>query len=86
MFNKYASTTHEKSRVQRSSFGAIMDQKKAMSLATVFQFLADFKISKAEFATREEIKKIIKLINLKQESNLKTVSNLDDEGFIEFVL
>jgi len=64
----------------------MLDQKKCMSLATVYQFLADFKISKAEFASREEIKKIIKLINLKQESNLKTVSNLDVEGFIEFVL
>ena len=65
MFNKYASTTNEKSRVHGASFGAMLEQKKAMSLATVFQFLADFKISKAEFASREEIKKIIKLINLK---------------------
>ena len=64
----------------------MLEQKKIMSLATVYQFLADFKISKAEFASREEIKKIIKLINLKQESNLKTVSNLDVEGFIEFIL
>ena len=57
-----------------------------MSLAAVFQFLADFKISKLEFARREEIKRIIKLINLKQETQISAHSNLDIEGFIEFNL
>ena len=57
-----------------------------MPLSAVYQFLADFKISKLEFAKREDIKRIVKLINLKQESNLSKVSNLDIEGFIEFML
>lgn len=57
-----------------------------MSLAAVFTFLSDFKITKLEFAKRDDIKKIIKMINLKQETNIKTYSELDLEGFIEFVL
>jgi hypothetical protein len=57
-----------------------------MSLAAVFTFLSDFKITKLEFAKRDDIKKIIKMINLKQETNIKTYSELDLEGFIEFIL
>lgn len=65
MFNKYASSKAEKSRVKHATFEALLDQKASMSLASVYQFLADFKISKAEFAKRDDIKKIVKLINLK---------------------
>ena len=57
-----------------------------MSLAAVFTFLSDFKITKLEFAKRDDIKKIIKMINLKQETHIKTYSELDLEGFIEFIL
>ena len=57
-----------------------------MSLAAVFTFLSDFKFTKLEFAKRDDIKKIIKMINLKQETNIKTYSELDLEGFIEFIL
>lgn len=57
-----------------------------MSLAAVFTFLSDFKITKLEFAKRDDVKKIIKMINLKQETNIKTYSELDLEGFIEFIL
>jgi hypothetical protein len=57
-----------------------------MYLAQAYQFLNDFKISKAEFGDRDKIKRIIKLINLKQKSKVNAVSNLDLQGFIDFNL
>jgi len=87
MFHKYSAGTNEKSRaLYKGTFEAINDSKNSMSLTAVFQFLADFKITKLEFAKREEIKRIIKLINLKQETQINAYSNLDIEGFIEFNL
>lgn len=57
-----------------------------MTLAGVHTFLNDFKISKLEFKKREDIKKIIGLINLRQSTNIRNVSDLDIEGFVEFIL
>ena len=37
-----------------------------MTLTAVHTFIADFKISKLEFAKRDDIKKIVALINIKQ--------------------
>jgi hypothetical protein len=56
-----------------------------VKLAQVFAFLADFKISKVQ-ARREDIQRIVKLINLKDQGNINPVSDLDLEGYIEFVL
>ena len=87
MFSKYSAGSNEKSRaLYKGTFEAINDSKNSMSLTAVFQFLADFKITKLEFARREEIKRLIKLINLKQETQISAHSNLDIEGFIEFNL
>ena len=85
MQTKYSSARVEKPRAQVATFESVKEQQKFMSLSTVFQFLSDFKISKLE-ANREDVKRIIKLINLRQPNNLNTTSNLDLEGFIEFVL
>lgn len=62
-----------------------MDSKKFMNLSCIFAFLQDFKVTKVE-ARRDDVKRIIQLINIRQESNFKTTSDLDLEGFIEFNL
>lgn len=86
MFKKYsAENAIHKSRHVGGTFGDITEQKKFMNLAAVFSFLSDFKVSNIE-AKRDDIKRIIQLINIKQETNLKTTSDLDLEGFIEFNL
>ena len=56
-----------------------------MNLASVYSFLQDFKVSRVE-VKRDDIKRIIQLINIKQESNVKTTLDIDIEGFIEFNL
>ena len=84
MFKKYAEGAIGKSK-PIGTFGDIVEQKKHMNLASVFSFLQDFKISSIE-AKRDDVKRIIQLINIKQESNLKATSELDLEGFIEFNL
>ena len=83
MFHKY--TDGAVGRKQISTFDDVTEQKKSMNLASVFAFLQDFKITKVE-AKRDDVKRIIKLINIKQEENFKSVSDLDLEGFIEFNL
>ena len=57
-----------------------------MSTKAVFTFLHDFSISLIEFKRRDEIKTIIKLINLKQHGNNLDVVDLDLEGYFEFML
>ena len=57
-----------------------------MSLAAINTFLADFKITKTDFVRREDMKKIVQLINLKQHHSSRSSSELDLEGFIEFIL
>ena len=86
MFKKYAVSHQSYGAVQKGTFDSLSKMKDHMSLAAVFTFLSDFKITKLEFAKRDDIKKIIKMINLKQETNIKTYSELDLEGFIEFIL
>ena len=84
MFQKYADGAIGKSKPS-GTFGDIVEQKKHMNLASVYSFLQDFKVSRVE-VKRDDIKRIIQLINIKQESNVKTTSDIDIEGFIEFNL
>ncbi len=57
-----------------------------MTLASVFKFISEFKISVTEFMRREDVKRIVQVINLRQETNLNSMSELDLEGYIEFML
>lgn len=65
-----------------------------MSLTDVFSFLNDFKILQTygknseniRKLTRDDIKSIIKMINLKNAATVRTQADLDITGFIEFVL
>jgi len=57
-----------------------------MTVRSVFLFLSDFKISRQEFKGRDEIKHIIKLVNLKQHGNQSKIHQFDLEGYIEFML
>ena len=84
MFHKYADGAIGKSKVP-TTFDSVVDYKKYMNLASIFVFLKEFKVTKVE-ARREDVKRIVQLINIKQESNVKTTSDIDLEGFIEFCL
>ena len=57
-----------------------------MTLAEVYAFMNDFKLTQSPLIKRDNVKKVIQLINLKTQSNTTTNSQLDLEGFIEFVL
>jgi hypothetical protein len=84
MFKKYSDGAIHHSKPS-GVFGDVVEKKKHMNLASVFSFLQDFKISSLE-AKRNDIKRIIQLINIKQESNVTTTTDIDLEGFIEFNL
>ena len=57
-----------------------------MNIAEVYLFLNDFKINQNFRLPREDLKKIVKLINLQSKTALKNSIDLDMNGFIELVL
>mgnify|MGYP006091440359 CR=1 FL=1 len=85
MFNKYAGASSVAKNKAAGTFDNLQSQKSSVSLSQVFAFLSDFKISKLE-AKREDVQRIIKLINIKEKANINPVSDLDLESFIEFNL
>lgn len=85
MFNKYAGASSVAKNKAAGTFDNLQNQKQSVSLSQVFAFLSDFKITKLE-AKREDIQRIIKLINIKEKANINPVSDLDLESFIEFNL
>ena len=62
------------------------DKKKSMNLSEVYAFMNDFKLTQSPMIKRDNVKKIITLINLKTHNNTTINSQLDMEGFIEFIL
>jgi len=86
MFHKYATVSANKMSVKKLTFDDMKDQKNTMSLSEVFAFMNDFNMSKNYTIKRDDIKKVIKLINLKGDTAVKTSAELDLYGFIEFVL
>ena len=83
MFKKYAVGSNVR---KNETFDDVQDNRNFMTLAAINTFLADFKITKIDFVKREDVKKIVQLINLKQDNYTRSSSDLDLEGFIEFVL
>jgi len=53
------------------------NEKETMNLTEVFAFLNDFKITQHYNIKRDDIKRLIKLINLKSESAQKNSMQLD---------
>lgn len=87
LFQKYSAASATKPQpLKLYTFDDLEEQGKKMSTKAVFTFLHDFSISLIEFKRRDEIKTIIKLINLKQHGNNLDVVDLDLEGYIEFML
>jgi hypothetical protein len=62
MFKKYAVGQNPR---KNETFDDVKDNRHFMSLAAVNTFLSDFKITKLDFVKREDVKKIVQLINLK---------------------
>ena len=94
IFHKYATVSTSKINIRKVTFDDIKDQQDTMSLTNVFSFLNDFKILQTfgknsqniQMIKRDDIKSIIKMINLKNATNTRTQADLDIGGFIEFVL
>jgi hypothetical protein len=76
MFHKYATVSSNKINIRKVTFDDMKDQQNSMSLTEVFAFLNDFKIlnaygSKVQIR-REDIKNIIKMINLKNSTQVRS--------------
>mmetsp|Transcript_29766 Transcript_29766/g.45375 ORF Transcript_29766/g.45375 Transcript_29766/m.45375 type:complete len:87 (+) Transcript_29766:3211-3471(+) len=86
MFGKYAAASMDKRKINVGTFDNMLKSQKSMTLASAFKFISEFKIGITEFMRREDVKRIIQVVNLRQETNLNSMSELDLEGFIEFLL
>lgn len=84
MFRQYSATSSKGKTAD--TFDTKQKQTNLMSLGSLNSFLADFKVSKYEFAKVGEIKQIISLINNKLEMHSNSNKYLNLEGFIEFLL
>ena len=57
-----------------------------MSLTEVFAFFNDFKMNQKYNMKRDDVKKMIKMINVKSETPSKNPHELDMSGFMELIL
>ena len=83
MLLKYASITPNTWALNKPTFDDLKDQKNTMNLAEVFAFLGDFQINKLCKVRKDEVKRIITLIN---QGSQRCQMELDLDGFTEFVL
>lgn len=66
MFHKYAASSVSDGRnAIKQTFDSLKYSSNTMNLKAIHTFIQDFKITKLEFAKRDDIKKIIALINIK---------------------
>ena len=86
MFHKYATISQNKISIKKITFDDMKEQKTSMSLGELFAFLNDFEMNKKFNMKREDVKRMIKLINLKQEGPAKNLHELEMYGFMEFIL
>lgn len=88
MYSKYSNMSKNKQPNQKLTFDNIRTNQDSLSLSEVYAFLTDFKLSQAKLngLKRDQIKRIIKLVNIKQENHFGNSTNLDFHGFIEFIL
>lgn len=86
MFNKYAVGPGETLKPIQFTFDSVVHLKEVLSLHSVNKFLTEFQIQRGEFKKQDEIRHMIKMINLKLHGDKARIFDLELEGFIEFVL
>ena len=88
MFAKYANIARNKQPAQKLTFDQVKTNQESMNLTEVYAFLTDFSLNQGNLNNlkRDGIKRIIKLINLKQENGVGHTTNMDYSGFIELLL
>lgn len=86
MFHKYATLYNNKVSLKAKTFDLMRSQQQKMSLTEIFQFLNDFQMNKKFNVKREDIQRLIKLINLRNDPDGRNNSELDIDGFMEFIL
>jgi hypothetical protein len=86
MFHKYATLYNNKISLKAKTFDIMRTLQQKMSLTEIFQFLNDFQMNKKFNVKREDIQRLIKLVNLKNDPRGRNNSELDIDGFMEFIL
>jgi hypothetical protein len=88
MYAKYANMSKNKQPTQKLTFDQVRTNQESLSLSEVYAFLTDFRLTQANLngLKRDQIKRIIKLVNIKQENHFGASTSLDFHGFIEFLL
>jgi hypothetical protein len=87
MFHKYANVAKNKNNNKKLTFDDLKDNRNFVNLFEVFTFLNDFKIpQRFPQIKRDDIKNLIKYINLKKPTQSRNATELDLEGFIELIL
>jgi len=71
MFHKYATVSQNKQQIRKHTFDDMYNEKETMNLTEIFAFLNDFQICQYFNLKREDIKRLIKLINLKSDGSAK---------------
>lgn len=87
MFNKYSALSNNKMPIVATlTFEDVKSQLQRMNLYEIYAFLNDFKlIQKMPTIKRDDFKKFIVSINLRQINNIAHKTELDYMGFIEFL-
>ena len=87
MFNKYITLSNNKMPIVATlTFEDVKSQLQRMNLYEIYAFLNDFKlIQKMPTIKRDDFKKFIVSINLRQINNIAHKTELDYLGFIEFL-
>ena len=87
MFQKYANVAKNKGGNQKATFDDLKAGRNFVNLLEVFTFLNDFKIpQRFPQIKRDDVKNLIKYINLKKQTKGRNAAELDLEGFIELIL
>ena len=87
MFNKYSALSNNKMPIVATlTFEDVKSQLQRMNLYEIYAFLNDFKlIQKMPTIKRDDFKKFIVSINLRQINNIAHKTELDYLGFIDFL-
>lgn len=86
IYNKYAIGPAESLKPLVFTFDSMVHLKEVLNLHSINRFLNEFQFSKYEFMKQDEIKHLIKMVNLKLHGDKSRIFDLEFEGFIEFML
>lgn len=86
MFNKYSAISTNKLATVNLTFEDLKNQQKRMNLHELYAFLNDFKLQQnLSWIKRDDFKKFIRSINIRQINNIGYKAELDLKGFIDFM-